>query len=110
MLKIVNSKYGIRLLNVKKLSVSVTVTDLSKSQTPVTPASPPVPDKNAPLPASYEDVSRAAFRIKDGIRRTYCDKSDFLSDLCETTIYLKKDFMQYTGSFKERLVFHNFTL
>lgn len=57
---------------------------------------------NDPLPVSFEDVSRAAYRIRDGIRRTHCDKSDFLSDLCQTTIYLKKDFMQYTGSFKER--------
>ena len=57
---------------------------------------------NDPLPVSFEDVSRATYRIRDGIRRTHCDKSEFLSDLCQTTIYLKKDFMQFTGSFKER--------
>eukprot|EP01041_Mallomonas_annulata_P001822 gene1822-3530_t len=55
-----------------------------------------------PLPVSFEDVSRAAYRIRDGIRRTHCDKSEFLSELCGANIYLKKDFMQYTGSFKER--------
>jgi len=55
-----------------------------------------------PLPVSFEDVSRAAYRIRGGINRTHCDKSEFLSELCGTNIYLKKDFMQYTGSFKER--------
>ncbi len=37
-----------------------------------------------------------------GIRRTYCDYSDFLSELCDCNLYLKRDMMQYTGSFKER--------
>ncbi len=31
------------------------------------------------------------------------DQSQFLSELCNCTIYLKKDFTQFTGSFKERL-------
>mmetsp|Transcript_3712 Transcript_3712/g.3849 ORF Transcript_3712/g.3849 Transcript_3712/m.3849 type:complete len:443 (+) Transcript_3712:86-1414(+) len=59
-------------------------------------------DDGEPLPVSFEDVSRAAFRIRGGIHRTHCDKSAFLSELCGSNIYLKKDFMQYTGSFKER--------
>jgi threonine dehydratase len=37
-----------------------------------------------------------------GVRKTYCDYSDFLSELCECHVYLKKDLMQFTGSFKER--------
>lgn len=37
-----------------------------------------------------------------GVRKTYCDYSAFLSEICECSIYLKKDLMQFTGSFKER--------
>jgi threonine dehydratase len=51
---------------------------------------------------SYEDVSRALYRIRSGVRYTPCDMSDFISEICETQIYFKKDFMQYSGSFKER--------
>lgn len=32
----------------------------------------------------------------------HCDYSQFLSELCDCEIYLKKDFTQFTGSFKER--------
>ena len=28
--------------------------------------------------------------------------SHYLSELCNCSVYLKKDFMQFTGSFKER--------
>lgn len=54
------------------------------------------------LPVSFEDVSRANYRIASGIRRTHCDKSQFLSELCGCNVWLKKDFTQFTGSFKER--------
>jgi threonine dehydratase len=40
--------------------------------------------------------------IRSGILRTPCDYSTSLSDICKTNVYLKKDFMQFTGSFKER--------
>ena len=53
-------------------------------------------------PVSFEDVSRAHYRIKSGIRRTHMDYSHFLSELCDCTVYLKKDFQQFSGSFKER--------
>lgn len=54
------------------------------------------------IPVTFEDISRAVFRIQSGIKRTHCDQSQFLSELCNCTIYLKKDFTQFTGSFKER--------
>lgn len=54
------------------------------------------------LPVSFEDISRAQYRIQSGIRRTHCDISQFLSEICECNVYLKKDFTQFTGSFKER--------
>lgn len=57
---------------------------------------------DVPLPVSFEDVSRAHYRIQSGIKRTHCDKSTALSEICNSTIYLKKDFTQFTGSFKER--------
>ena len=54
------------------------------------------------LPVTFEDVSRAYHRIESGIRRTHLDRSPFLSEICETEVYLKKEFTQFTGSFKER--------
>jgi threonine dehydratase len=59
-------------------------------------------DNLPPLPITFEDISRANYTIRNGIIRTHCDYSSTISDICETNIYLKKDFMQRTGSFKER--------
>ena len=42
------------------------------------------------------------YRIRSGIRYTHCDQSDFISEICDANVYFKKDFMQYSGSFKER--------
>jgi threonine dehydratase len=50
---------------------------------------------------SFEDVTAASFRIKDGIVRTVCERSQ-LSGITGMDLYFKKEFMQYTGSFKER--------
>lgn len=55
-----------------------------------------------PLPVTYEDVSRAMYRIRDGIKRTHCALSLEFTALCGCDVYLKKDFKQRTGSFKER--------
>ena len=54
------------------------------------------------LPVSFDDVIRAHYRIASGIKRTACDYSMFLSEMTGCNIYLKKDFSQLSGSFKER--------
>lgn len=54
------------------------------------------------LPVDYSDISRAKVAIKGGVRRTECTKSYFLSELIGANIYLKPEFQQFTGSFKER--------
>lgn len=54
------------------------------------------------LPVTFEDVSKALYRISAGIKRTHCGKSEFMSDLAECDIWLKWEFHQFTGSFKER--------
>ena len=65
---------------------------------------PPAPEeaREKGLPVTFEDVSRAHFRIRSGIHRTPLVKSKFLSEHCGTEVYLKKDLEQETGSFKER--------
>ncbi|XP_065088484.1 L-threonine ammonia-lyase-like isoform X2 [Ochlerotatus camptorhynchus] len=50
---------------------------------------------------TFQDVTSAAFRIKNGIEHTPCPKSH-LSEVIDMDIYLKKEFLQFTGSFKER--------
>ncbi|CAK9813422.1 L-threonine ammonia-lyase [Anthophora quadrimaculata] len=54
-----------------------------------------------PHKITFEDISSAAFKIKGGIINTPCVKSR-LSDMIGIDLYLKKDFLQITGSFKER--------
>lgn len=49
----------------------------------------------------FSDVTSASFKIKSGIMNTPCFKSH-LSEITGMEIYLKKDFLQTTGSFKER--------
>ena len=64
-------------------------------------------EEGDPLPVTFEDVSRATYRIQSGIKRTACVESKALSELCGCKVWIKKDFMQFTGSFKERSVSHN---
>lgn len=42
-------------------------------------------------PVSFEDVSTAMYRIRNGIVRTPCYRSHFLSELCGTHIYVKNE-------------------
>lgn len=58
-------------------------------------------DPDHPKTITFEDVTSAAFKIKTGIVNTPCIRSH-LSDETGMEIFLKKDFLQYTGSFKER--------
>ncbi len=46
------------------------------------------------LPVAFEDVSTATYRIRDGVVRSPCTKSRYLSDLCGMKVYLKQEFMQ----------------
>ncbi|KOB70557.1 Uncharacterized protein OBRU01_15002 [Operophtera brumata] len=61
----------------------------------------PMCDKENPQKITFEDVSAASFRIQSGIVKTPCVKSH-MSTIFGMDIYLKNDFLQHTGSFKER--------
>jgi hypothetical protein len=54
------------------------------------------------LPVTYADISRANVAIRNGVKRTPCIKSYYLSELLGANIFLKMEFQQFTGSFKER--------
>jgi tryptophan synthase beta subunit len=54
------------------------------------------------LPVTFSDISRANVAIRSGVKRTTCEKSYFLSELLGANIFLKTEFRQFTGSFKER--------
>ncbi|XP_069192650.1 uncharacterized protein [Procambarus clarkii] len=58
-------------------------------------------DPKNPRAISFQDVSAAAFKIKSGIMNTPCTKSH-MSSFTDMEIFFKKEFNQYTGSFKER--------
>ncbi|CAM9814730.1 unnamed protein product [Ascophyllum nodosum] len=62
----------------------------------------PASESSKPLPVTFEDVSKAMHRIRNGIVRSDVKKSHFLSKLCGMEVYLKQEFSQFTGSFKER--------
>ncbi|XP_076057757.1 uncharacterized protein LOC143035096 [Oratosquilla oratoria] len=58
-------------------------------------------DPKRPRKIGFQDVSAAAFKIKSGIMNTPCTKSH-VSTITNMDIFFKKEFNQYTGSFKER--------
>ncbi|CAH8646135.1 unnamed protein product [Heterobilharzia americana] len=58
-------------------------------------------DPENPRVLTYEEVKAAKERIKDGIICTPCKKSH-LSYKYNMEIYFKEEFLQVTGSFKER--------
>jgi threonine dehydratase len=55
-----------------------------------------------PVIVQFQDVSAAAYKIRGGIEKTPCNKSHKMSNLFGMDVYFKKDFLQVTGSFKER--------
>ena len=59
-------------------------------------------NNNTALPISFADISRAEVSIRGGVKRTPCDYSPFLSEVVGADVYLKHEFRQFTGSFKER--------
>lgn len=63
---------------------------------------PPRGESKKKLPVTFEDVSTSYYRIRSGIIRTPCTYSSALSELCDAEVYIKKDFIQKSGSFKER--------
>lgn len=61
----------------------------------------PFCDPDNPKKVTFQDVSAAAYKIKDGIHHSPCIKSR-MSSMLDMKIYFKKEFLQFTGSFKER--------
>lgn len=61
----------------------------------------PFCNPDEPHVIQFEDITSAAFKIKSGVVLTPCIKSH-LSEITGMEIFLKKEFLQYTGSFKER--------
>ena len=58
-------------------------------------------DPAQPRTLHFQDVCEAAYKIKSGIMVTPCTRS-YISEECNMQLFFKKDYMQYTGSFKER--------
>lgn len=54
-----------------------------------------------PVLVSFEDVSAASYRIRKGVKKTPCERSS-MSEALKMDLYFKKDYLQHTGSFKER--------
>ena len=54
------------------------------------------------LEPTFEEIVAARGRIASGIDRTSCDESVLLSDLFGMRVWCKREYLQATGSFKER--------
>ncbi|VDO19943.1 unnamed protein product [Heligmosomoides polygyrus] len=59
-------------------------------------------DPDHPKKTTFSDISSAAFNIKNGVFRTPCNKSANLSKMLNMDLFFKKEYLQVTGSFKER--------
>ena len=70
------------------------------------PTSREVPPESSDAPPALEptfgEIVAARTRIASGIERTSCDRSTLLSDLLGMEVYCKREYLQKTGSFKER--------
>ncbi|KRX90231.1 L-threonine dehydratase catabolic TdcB [Trichinella pseudospiralis] len=62
----------------------------------------PMCDPDNPVEVLFSEVTKAAYVIKDAVVKTPCLKAVRLSENIGYQIYLKREFMQETGSFKER--------
>jgi threonine dehydratase len=51
---------------------------------------------------TLESIVAARHRIADGIVRTPCEQSPALSEICGCRVFSKREYLQRTGSFKER--------
>nr|ACI90388.1 hypothetical protein [Philodina roseola] len=58
-------------------------------------------DPQKPSILRFEEIAAAAYRIKYGVDKTPCTPSH-LSKITGMDLYLKKEFLLHTGSFKER--------
>ncbi len=54
------------------------------------------------MPVTFQQIVAARARIESGIMRTPCKESAWLSELFGCQIYTKLEYLQRTGSFKER--------
>ena len=87
----------------KKAPTKATSNSVSSSSSSSPPPSPqPAKKSLEELPVTFSDISRARVNIRGGVVRTTCEKSYFLSELVGANVYLKTEFRQFTGSFKER--------
>ncbi|KAM3960493.1 L-threonine ammonia-lyase-like [Aphomia sociella] len=66
-------------------------------------------DPSNPRKIKYDDILAASRRIAGAVTRTPCTKAH-MSERLGMEIYLKQEFMQYTGSFKERGVRSTLTM
>jgi threonine dehydratase len=57
---------------------------------------------SAAADVTYDHIVEAMRRIEGGVVRTPCQSSAALSELCGATIFSKAEYLQRTGSFKER--------
>ncbi|HEY0867653.1 MAG TPA: threonine ammonia-lyase [Fimbriimonas sp.] len=55
-----------------------------------------------PPAVQFDDILTARARIADGVLATPCSESPALSSLCSCTVFSKREYLQRTGSFKER--------
>jgi len=53
-------------------------------------------------PVTFEDVSRASFRIREHVTKTPCNQARKLSKIAGCELFFKQELQQRTGSFKER--------
>ena len=55
-----------------------------------------------PTPITLEDIRAAKFRLRDAVAFTPCVESEALSARTGCRVFLKREDLQHTGSFKER--------
>ena len=74
---------------------------VAMSAVPTQAAAPAAP-ATLPQPMAFSQIVAARLRIDGAVINTTCRESKTLSALCGCTVFTKREYMQQTGSFKER--------
>jgi threonine dehydratase len=54
------------------------------------------------MSVTFDQIIAARRRLGEGVRHTSCDEAVPLTEICDCRVFAKKEYLQRTGSFKER--------
>uniref|UniRef100_A0A915NRW2 L-serine deaminase n=1 Tax=Meloidogyne floridensis TaxID=298350 RepID=A0A915NRW2_9BILA len=98
----IQTTFSISSFNNKNESFSSLTDNSESTEESLIPFVDPLCNPKKPVKIQFSDISSAAFNIRDGIVRTPTMRSKSFSSMFGVDLYLKREYLHVTGSFKER--------